>query len=67
MPQDSPQLPPVLTEQQRPGRPLPDAADAVAEAAAAVKADAEMVGRMLDEIRGGWLWALLTAQKPKQG
>jgi hypothetical protein len=24
MPQDSPQLPPVLTEQQRPGRPIPD-------------------------------------------
>jgi len=51
--------PPVLTEQQRPGRPLPDAAVAVAEAAAAVQADAEMVGAMLVEIRGGWLFQLL--------
>jgi hypothetical protein len=45
-------------------RPLPEAADAVAEAAAVVQADAELVGRMLAEIRSGWLWAFLTAQKP---
>lgn len=57
-------LPSVPIKVQRPARPLPDAADAVAAAAAKVQADAEMVGAMLAEIRGGWLWGLLTAPKP---
>ena len=59
-------LPTVLTEQQRPGRPLPDAAEAVAQAMAAVQADAELVGAMLKEIRGGRLWAWLTTLKQVQ-
>jgi hypothetical protein len=41
-------------------RPIPEAADAVAEAANAVRADAETLGSMLAEIRAGWLWKLLT-------
>lgn len=64
MPQDSPQLPPALAEQQRPGRPIADATVAVVDAADAIKADAVMLRTMLQDIRSGWLWALLTKTKP---
>ena len=43
-------------------RPIPEAADAVANAADAVRADAVLVAGMLTEIRAGWLWKLLTAK-----
>lgn len=74
MPQDSPRLPEEtcqaariadLVRAENVGRPIADAVVAIIAAAAPIQADAEMVGAMLQEIRGGWLWALLT--KPKQG
>ena len=65
MPSDSSSMPlPLREDLAGVARPLPDAADAVAEAAAAVKADAELAAAMLQEIRGSWLWALLVKQGP---
>jgi hypothetical protein len=40
-------------------RPLPDAADAVAAAAAQASA-------MLKELQAGWLWRLLTIPQPQK-
>jgi hypothetical protein len=61
MPQDSPQHAEHVLDAMR-DRPLPNAADAVAAAAAAVQADAELLGVMLAELRQGWVWKLLMKQ-----
>ena len=59
-------LPCPLDHEKDERRPLPEALDAVAEAAAAFKADADKLGQMLDEVRAGWAWKLFTAKTAEQ-
>ena len=51
-------------EDSKVGRPLPNAADAVAEAAASVKIVADKANEMLSNLEGSFLWKLITGSKP---